>query len=152
MAQKKKLKRPQDIKAGAVPIRLKGNQIEVCLVSSCSTTDCLVLPKGTVNQGETKKGAARRETFEEAGLRGSLLNEAKKKIETKSQAQHDKSYQVTFYLLKVEKVLKDWPESDIRDRRWYPLHDLPNDKMLCRDLRVIDALRNQAQDVWKDAA
>ncbi|EGG15859.1 hypothetical protein DFA_09528 [Cavenderia fasciculata] len=74
-----------------------------------------VFPKGSVKKSETKKQAAKRETFEEAGIKGKII----KRLEPIQVADHAKGCNITYYpLLVTKKLKKQWDEMDKRQRHW----------------------------------
>lgn len=60
--------------AGTIPIRRRGNEFELCVVKSRRCKSRFVFPKGKVIQNEKLKQTALRETTEEAGVSGELID------------------------------------------------------------------------------
>ena len=60
--------------AGTIPIRRRGNEFELCFVTSRRCKGIFVFPKGKVIQNEKLKQTALRETTEEAGVSGELID------------------------------------------------------------------------------
>ena len=60
--------------AGTIPIRRRGNEFELCVVTSRRCKDRFIFPKGKVAQNEKLKQTALRETREEAGVSGELVD------------------------------------------------------------------------------
>ena len=60
--------------AGTIPIRRKGNEFELCVVTSRRCKSRFVFPKGKVLKNEKLKQTALRETIEEAGVSGVLID------------------------------------------------------------------------------
>ena len=60
--------------AGTIPIRRRGNEFELCVVTSRRCKGRFIFPKGKVIQNEKLKQTALRETIEEAGVSGELIN------------------------------------------------------------------------------
>ena len=105
-------------KAGCIPIKItkKGN-LKVLLLSSSKSGDNWVLPKGTVEDGETAEEAAMRETVEEAGVEGYLAGQVASVYFAKKDAD------VLFYAMVVTRQLKKkaWDERKSRTRKWLSL-------------------------------
>ncbi|EFA86656.1 hypothetical protein PPL_00457 [Heterostelium album PN500] len=98
--------------------------IQVMLVTSGSG-ETWVFPKGSIKKNETKKKAAKRETFEEAGLKGKIV----KSIEPLEVADHHKECNLTYYVLYVKKKKKEWDESDKRLRNWFSLNTVLKERL-----------------------
>lgn len=86
----------------------------ICLVLSSSGRRW-VLPKGSIEPGETSREAALREAWEEAGLIGEVC-----RAPTGSYTYHKNGlvHHVTVYLMVVHTVASHWPECHRRTRRW----------------------------------
>jgi len=74
-----------------------------------------VIPKGCQETGHTKEDTAHQETWEEAGLRGSLSPEP---VGSYRYEKWGKTCEVLVYLMQVTEVADDWPERSQRERRW----------------------------------
>ena len=73
------------------------------------------MPKGNIERGEQGTDCAVRETFEEAGLEGRLIDP---QLCRYTDFKGKKSVEVTVWLLEVKKMRKKWPEKKQRTRRW----------------------------------
>ncbi|KAK9714317.1 hypothetical protein RND81_06G086000 [Saponaria officinalis] len=107
---------------GCIPYRYVNNfftpghdVLEVLMVSSQKGKKML-FPKGGWEKDESKREAALRETFEEAGVVGSIQSELGQWI-YKSKAQ-DTLHDVYMFPLLFEEQLEYWPEKDFRQRKW----------------------------------
>lgn len=101
--------------AAAIPIR----DGRVCLVNS-SNGRRWVVPKGAIEPGRTAGETALVETWEEAGLVGTLAPEpVGSYVYHKNGAPHH----VVVFLMNVSDVLADWPERGHRQRLWLPFAD-----------------------------
>lgn len=118
--------------AGCIPVRpapgggAGPGGVEVLLVTSRGGKGH-VFPKGGWEVDETVEAAARRETVEEAGVRGVLEEPAlgsfpshSGKADAASTA-HQGRCLVTVFALGVCEELEDWPERGQRTREWFPL-------------------------------
>ncbi|XP_038986089.1 nudix hydrolase 17, mitochondrial-like [Phoenix dactylifera] len=89
--------------------------VEVLVISSQKGYG-MMFPKGGWETDETIKQGASREALEEAGVQGTVerrLGRWKYKSKT-----HDAFYEGIMFPLNVTDVLVDWPEMDVRKRRW----------------------------------
>jgi 8-oxo-dGTP pyrophosphatase MutT (NUDIX family) len=78
------------------------------------------VPKGHLDPGETTSAAARRESFEEAGVVGDVEATAFGSFSYRKDSSQQR-YHVTVHLLHVVKVHSDFPEKGTRKQRWFPL-------------------------------
>ncbi len=100
--------------AGAVPFRLVERGLEFCLITSASGKRW-GFPKGIIDPGETAEQTALKETWEEAGVSGSLVGEPLGHYEYEK---WDTTLRVVVFLLRAEKVEGNWPEAATRTRQW----------------------------------
>ncbi len=106
--------------AGVIPVRLMDDgRVEFCLVTSRSTGEW-IFPKGKVDPGEDAPLAAVRETEEEAGLEGYLLDTTP--LGTYVYQKGGRPHEVTVYLFQIERVLRTWDEIDQRWRVFTDAH------------------------------
>jgi 8-oxo-dGTP pyrophosphatase MutT (NUDIX family) len=78
------------------------------------------IPKGHVEIGETTRQAARREAFEEAGVRGSVDKDVFGAF-TYSKEGNPKQFYVSVHLLAVRELADNFPEKQVRKIRWVPV-------------------------------
>jgi 8-oxo-dGTP pyrophosphatase MutT (NUDIX family) len=135
---------PRHRQYGAVPLRFGArDQLEVLLVTSRGTGRW-VIPKGWPMRGRTPAGTARREAYEEAGVKGRLLS--KKPIGSYRYFKHDEvegEILVRVFLLAVEQQKKDWPEKGERRARWFTIRAaaaLVKERDLARLLRAVPGM------------
>jgi len=100
--------------AAAIPIRRRGNDVQVCLIRKRVATSWGI-PKGTVDSGETHESTALNEAWEEAGLRGRLVGDA---LGTYKYEKYGRALTVMVFVMEVLEHDKDWIEKGIRERRW----------------------------------
>ncbi|MEJ6398367.1 NUDIX hydrolase [Yoonia sp. 208BN28-4] len=99
--------------------RVKGKQVQVCLITSRNTKRWIV-PKGWPMHKQTPASAAATEAWEEAGLTGKASNTClgvysyRKPIKKRPLP-----ILVLVYPVKVKNVHSDWPEKDQRRRKWF---------------------------------
>ena len=99
--------------AGTIPIRRRGNEFELCVVTSRRCKGKFVFPKGKVIQNEKLKQTALRETIEEAGVSGELINYPIIH-RVKGNWANGVCKTVCFYPIIVNNEMKGWPECFMR--------------------------------------
>jgi 8-oxo-dGTP pyrophosphatase MutT (NUDIX family) len=106
---------------GALPYKVVGNNaVEVMLVTSRETKRWII-PKGWPMKDRKPYAAAKREAFEEAGVRGQI---GKRPIGTYEYGKRLKSRttvtcKVEVFPLKVREQAAKWPERGEREGRWF---------------------------------
>lgn len=100
--------------ACAVPYRTQAGALEFCLITSLSKGRW-GFPKGTIDPGETYRETALKEAYEEAGLRGEIVDEPLGRYDY---AKWGASLQVTVVLMRVAEVHDQWLEAGMRQRAW----------------------------------
>jgi 8-oxo-dGTP pyrophosphatase MutT (NUDIX family) len=108
--------------SGVIPYRFRNNEIEVLLITSRKKKRWII-PKGIIEKDLSPAESAKKEAFEEAGIAGKI------KLDSVGKYQYKKwggTCTVKLFLLEVEKIYDNWPESDVRDRRWLTTKDAIN--------------------------
>ncbi len=105
--------------AAVIPYRVHEERVEIALVTSQSGKRW-VMPKGSLDDGEDAMDAAVRETEEEAGLIGELVEQP---IGRYRYTKQNDRYHVDVYLMRVTVVLDSWVEAGYRRRRFMPVED-----------------------------
>jgi len=136
------IKVPKYSKAGTIPIRVKGRQLEVCFVTSRSRRAVFVLPKGTINKKEKASKTALRETYEEAGLEGVILKPFRQGKKKKSIKIRTQAYYAKYFILLVDTVHEKWPEQSLRKRKWMNAKALARKHTIKRDRDVVRSMLN----------
>jgi phosphohistidine phosphatase len=72
------------------------------------------IPKGMIDPGDTLEQTALKEAWEEAGIKGRLMEA----IGTYDHCKWGSTYVVTVYLMEILEQDEDWPEAGFRERRW----------------------------------
>jgi len=101
---------PTILQAAAIPVR----DTKICLITS-SSGKRWVIPKGRLEPGKTVSEIALQEAWEEAGLLGNLHPHP---VGCYIYEKWGDTYHVTVFLMEVTTVADDWPEQDLRQRRW----------------------------------
>jgi len=105
-------------RVGIIPFDIQDEAVAVLFVTS-QTRGRWILPKGQALEGEAHVDTCHREGFEEAGVRGVVLEDFPFTIlVTKQTAQGVKKIPVTYYPYFVQEQVDEWPEKDRRQRHW----------------------------------
>lgn len=91
---------------------LPGRKDKVILVTRKGRKDW-IFPKGRRIVGKSGAQSALREAFEEGGLKGQLIGRKKARVIS---LQGSRKVQLTLYCMRVDKLLKRWPEWRERKR------------------------------------
>jgi 8-oxo-dGTP pyrophosphatase MutT (NUDIX family) len=105
--------------SGVIPFRKKDGKLEVLLVTSIRKRNWIV-PKGFIEYNMTPFQSAKKEAFEEAGVRGS---NSPKILGSYKVRKNGSELQTKIYAMKVTRVFKDYPEKNLRKRKWYSVYD-----------------------------
>jgi 8-oxo-dGTP pyrophosphatase MutT (NUDIX family) len=107
-------RQPPIQQACTIPFRRSGDDLQVCIITSAKRQRW-GFPKGIIEAGETLREAALKESFEEAGLHGSIVSEVLGTYRDKKWG-HDLDVHVV--VMHVESCDQHWQEERIRKRRW----------------------------------
>ncbi|KAI9246694.1 NUDIX hydrolase domain-like protein [Phascolomyces articulosus] len=106
----------EGIRQVAVAIPIDPETKKVLIISSSKYANVWVLPKGGWESDETQEEAAKRETYEEAGVVGDITsfigNDQDYTFDGKP-----KTY-FWIYEIAVREIMPTWPEDRVRKRRW----------------------------------
>lgn len=100
------------IQYGVLPYIQSGNKVKLVLITSRKSKKWIV-PKGNRVLNKSKHATALQEAFEEAGLRGRLFEDDEIRLKIKS---HGKQVMLILYPMRVQKMLRVWPERGERKR------------------------------------
>jgi CYTH domain-containing protein/ADP-ribose pyrophosphatase YjhB (NUDIX family) len=101
---------------GILPYMFKDRKLHLLLVTS-SSGNRWILPKGRQEPDMTPHEVAIMEAVEEAGVLGTLRQD----LRTRCQMIDGRFLQL--YAMKISKLLKSWPEMNVRRRRLFPISD-----------------------------
>ena len=105
--------------SGVIPYRRKNGTLEVLLVTTIRKRDWII-PKGFIEYHLSPFQSAKKEAFEEAGVRGSNTT----RILGSFKARKNGSELLTkVYSMRVTAVYKDYPEKNLRKRKWLSATD-----------------------------
>lgn len=105
-------------KVGLIPFDVQNEAIAVLFVTSMARGRW-ILPKGNVKKSEDPIDAVRREAFEEAGVKGHVLEEFPFTVPISKKMNDGLGVvPVTYYPFLVCDQFDEWPESKKRQRHW----------------------------------
>lgn len=112
-------------RVGIIPFDTRDNDVALLFVTS-QTRGRWILPKGRMKSGETHIEACHREGFEEAGVKGTVLDDFPiTVVVTKQTDKGMRKVPVTYYPFLVTEQVDDWPEKNKRQRHWALIEDAP---------------------------
>jgi len=103
---------PSIPQAGAVVFRRDGGVVRVLLVRSMKDPRLWLLPKGSIEPGETPQVAALRETIEETGVSGLIVCRAGPTLRFESAGRH---LAVEYFLVEMT---AEMPSPEGREKCW----------------------------------
>ena len=110
-------------RVGIIPFDIKEDAVALLFVTS-QTRGRWILPKGKQKPGETHIETCHREGFEEAGVRGVVLEDFPFTVTIgKKTAKGIKEIPVTYYPYFVQSQEEEWPERSRRERHWALIED-----------------------------
>ncbi|GJN04707.1 hypothetical protein PR202_ga22276 [Eleusine coracana subsp. coracana] len=103
------------------------SRLQVLMISTPKRND-LIFPKGGWEDDESIDEAARREAFEEAGVKGTISATPLGEWIFKSKSKQNSSglngaCKGFMFALQVTELLEIWPEQVTHDRRWVPVKE-----------------------------
>jgi 8-oxo-dGTP pyrophosphatase MutT (NUDIX family) len=113
------LKRVHFDQSGVIPYRKKNGKTEVLLVTSIRKKNWIV-PKGFIEYHLSPFQSAKKEAFEEAGVKGSNTTKILGSYKVKK---NGSELLTKIYSMKVTRIFKDYPEKNLRKRKWLPVSD-----------------------------
>ena len=110
-------------RVGIIPFDTKGPAMVVLFVTS-QTRRRWILPKGLAKKKEKHADTCHREGFEEAGVRGVVLEDFPLTVLISKKAGGKKEQvPVTYYPFLVQAQEDDWPDQKRRERHWALIED-----------------------------
>jgi len=102
-----------------IPYRINNGSIELLLITSIKKQRW-IFPKGYIEFNLSAFESAKKEAFEEAGVIGENETVELGSFELKKK---DRSSHVKIFSMEVTKELKDYPEKNLRKRKWFTVKD-----------------------------
>ena len=100
--------------SGVIPFRKKDGKKELLMITSRGGKKW-IFPKGIVEPDMTAVESAAKEAFEEAGVKGEIYP---KLIGIYIYKKWGDQCRVQVFLMRVNELLKEWPEAYFRQRMW----------------------------------
>ncbi len=102
-------------KSAVIPYRVNEGKLEILLVTSIRKKNWIV-PKGYIEFNLTPFESAKKEAYEEAGVVGSneTIEVGQFILEKKNRKEL-----VKVYTMEVDEELDDYPEKNLRKRKWF---------------------------------
>ena len=101
--------------SGVIPYKTKNGKKEILLITSIRKKRWII-PKGFIEYHLTPFQSAKKEAFEEAGVRGSNSTRALGHYKIKK---YGGDIRVKVYSLKVSRFYEEYPERNLRKRKWF---------------------------------
>ncbi len=108
---------------GALCYRVHKDETQVLLITS-RTSKRWIIPKGWPLDGETPSQSAANEALEEAGVKGKNFNLCLgiySYTKIMDEDQDDLPCAVSVFPIRVKKLLDEYPERNLRRRKWFSL-------------------------------
>lgn len=102
-----------------IPYRISNGSIELLLITSIKKQKW-IFPKGFIEFNLSAFESAKKEAYEEAGVIGEneTVELGSFNLKKKNQTSH-----VKIFSMEVTKELKDYPEKNLRKRKWFNVKD-----------------------------
>ena len=127
--------------SGVIPYRRKNGTLEILLVTTIRKKNWIV-PKGFIEYHLSPFQSAKKEAFEEAGVRGSKTT----RILGSYKARKNGSELYTkVYSMKVTAVYKDYPEKNLRKRKWLSPADAAKKVSIPEVAKMIRKMNRQSR-------
>jgi 8-oxo-dGTP pyrophosphatase MutT (NUDIX family) len=108
-------KKIQFDQSGVIPYRRKNGKLEILLVTTIRKKNWII-PKGFIEYNMSAFQSAKKEAFEEAGVRGSNGTRILGSFKVKKRGSE---LLTKVYSMRVTAVYKDYPEKNLRKRKWF---------------------------------
>ena len=112
-------KKLQFDQSGVIPYRRKNGKLEILLVTTIRKKNWII-PKGFIEYNMSAFQSAKKEAFEEAGVRGSNGTRILGSFKVKKRGSE---LLTKVYSMRVTAVYKDYPEKNLRKRKWFSPED-----------------------------
>jgi 8-oxo-dGTP pyrophosphatase MutT (NUDIX family) len=125
--------------SAVIPYRIKNGKAEVLLITSIKKKRWII-PKGYIEFNHTPYESAKKEAYEEAGVIGT--NETIEIGAFKTTKQMGVCF-VRVFSMEVESVLDEYPEMNLRKRKWFELKEAARQVNIPEISNLILSLENK---------
>jgi len=108
--------------SAVIPFQVKKHHIKILIITSLKTKQW-IFPKGIIENHLTPQESALQEAGEEAGVEGNVLDI---ELGEYSYRKWGGICNVKVFPMHVTRVLDDWPEAEIRKRKWVSIDKADN--------------------------
>ena len=119
MKRKVAVKKIHFDQSGVIPYRKKNGKVEVMIVTSIRRRKWII-PKGFIEYRMSPFQSAKKEAFEEAGIKGGNGTRILGSYKVKKRGSE---LLIKIYSMKVTRIFKDYPEKNLRKRKWFTVSD-----------------------------
>jgi len=105
--------------SAVIPFQIKNREIKILLITSLKSK-IWIFPKGFIEDQLTAQQSAEKEAYEEAGIEGQVLDLL---LGEYTYNKWGGTCHVKVFPLHVTKIFDEWPEDDLRKRKWMSLKD-----------------------------
>jgi 8-oxo-dGTP pyrophosphatase MutT (NUDIX family) len=105
--------------SGVIPYRETEGNLEILLITSIKRKRWII-PKGYIDFNLSPFESAKKEAFEEAGIIGSNETVELGRIELKKSIGNT---HIIIFSMEVVKMLDDYPEKELRKRKWFTVEE-----------------------------
>ena len=105
--------------SAVIPYRIKDKELQILLITSIRRKKWII-PKGFIEFNFTAFESAKKEAYEEAGAIGT--NETKE-LGFFISDKYDGDTKIIVYSMEVEKLKEEYPEMNMRKRKWFPAEE-----------------------------
>jgi len=100
------------VQSGVIPYLIENEKIKIIIITNRNKKKW-ILPKGFIDKGLTPSESAQKEALEEAGITGTISENA---VGCYEYSRNTQNYKVYLYPMKIESIQNDWPEFLERER------------------------------------
>ena len=105
--------------SGVIPFRRDGDELKVLLITTLRRKRWII-PKGVIEPELSPQESAEMEAYEEAGIKGDVSPDLIGEYEYRKWGG---VCHVKVYLLEVKEIMEEWPESELRERKWMGIRE-----------------------------